>query len=236
MINNIKIEICIGNIGDALKLNNYPIDRIELNSALELGGLTPSIETLRYLKENINIPICVMCRPRGGNFVYNDIEFETMLKDAKIMLETRADGIVFGFLYENNQINIERTKKMVNLIHSFNAEAIFHKAFDEIDDLDEATRILIDCKVDRILTSGKAIYPNILEGCKRIKDLNDKYSDKIELLPGGGVRINNIKDVIRASNSKQIHMTSKKEYKGGYVGLDEDQLKLMLKEINNIDD
>ena len=234
MVNDIKIEICIGNVQDAIKASKYPIDRIELNSALELGGLSPSLETLRYLKKKIDTKICCMVRPRGGDFFYSEEEFEVMLKDAKSFLENGADGIVFGFLNEDKTIDIDRTKKMSELIHSYNKEAIFHKAFDELDDLDEGTKILIDCQIDRILTSGKAVYPDILKGCEKINDLNHKYGDRIQFLPGGGVRIENVRDVLKTSGVKQIHMTSKKQFPGNYLGLDTEQLEKMLEQINSL--
>lgn len=234
MINDIQIEICIGNVEDAIIASKYPIDRIELNSALELGGLSSSIETLKYLKSNIDKKICCMIRPRGGDFNYTDLEFEIMMSDAKNMLENGADGIVFGFLNSDNTIDIDKTSKMSELIHSYNKEAIFHKAFDEIDDLDLAIKQLIDLKINRILTSGKAEYPNIIEGCERLKILNDKYSDKIEILPGGGVRVDNIVDVLKVSNCKQIHMTSKMNNLNGYLQLDEKQLIQLLNKLETI--
>ena len=234
MINGIKIEICIGNIDDAIKASKYPIDRIELNSGLELGGLTPGIADVKLLKELIETPLCCMARCRGGDFNYTDLEFQQIFADAKAMLENGADGIVFGFLNNNNKVDINKTKTMVDLIHSYSAEAVFHKAFDEIDNLDEACQTLIDCGINRILTSGKAQYPDILKGCEILKNLNDKYGDKIELLPGGGVRVDNIQDVIKISNLKQVHMTSKMHHPGGYICLDENQLQEMLKQISLI--
>ncbi len=232
MINGIKIEICIGNVEDALKASQYPIDRIELNSALELGGLSPSLETLKFLKERIETKICCMVRPRGGDFCYTQEEYEVMLKDAQNLLENRADGIVFGFLNDDRTIDMHRTQKMSELIHSFGKEAVFHKAFDELGDLDEGTKILIDCGIDRILTSGKAVYPDILKGCEKINELDRRYGDRIQFLPGGGVRIENICDVLRISGVKQIHMTSKKEFPGNYLGLDSIQLEKMLEQIS----
>ena len=235
MINGIMIEICIGNVIDAITASAFPIDRIELNCALELGGLSPSLETLKYLKKRIDKKICCMVRPRGGDFCYSDEEFEVMLKDAENFLENKADGIVFGFLNEDKSIDADRTGQMVRLIHSYGKEAIFHKAFDELDDLDEGTRILIDCGIDRILTSGRAVYPDILKGCKNICELNERYGDRIEFLPGGGVRVENITDVLKTSGVKQIHMTSKKEYPGNYLGLDVNQLKELLDKISSLD-
>ncbi|MBR4471172.1 MAG: copper homeostasis protein CutC [Erysipelotrichaceae bacterium] len=234
MINQITIEICIGNLDDAIIASKYPIDRIELNSALELGGLTPSLETLKYLKEHIDTKICCMVRPRGGNFHYTQNEFEVMLKDAENLLKAKADGIVFGFLNEDRTIDIDKTKAMSDLIHSYGKEAVFHKAFDEIDDLDEACKQLIEARIDRILTSGKAVYPDILKGCETIARLHKEYGEQLQFLPGGGVRIENIQDVIRTAGSGQIHMTSKKEYPGGYLGLDEEQLQILLNKIETL--
>ena len=234
MINDILIEICVGNIKDAIIASKYPIDRIELNTSLELGGLSSSIQTLKTLKETIPQKVVCMLRPRGGDFNYSEIEFEVMYKDCIDFLENDADGIVFGFLDNNHHINLNWTKKISDLIHSYNKEVIFHKAFDEIDDLDLASRQLIDLKIDRILTSGKAIYPNILEGCERIKTLNERYNDKIQFLPGGGVRVDNIIDVINISGCKQIHMTSKRQNPNGYLELDENQLIQLLDKIKTI--
>ncbi|MBQ0035918.1 MAG: copper homeostasis protein CutC [Firmicutes bacterium] len=233
MINNIKIEICVGNVDDAVIASKYPIDRIELNSSLELGGITPSLEVLKYLKAHIDTPICCMDRLRGGDFVYTDLEYQIMLKDAKLMLENGADGIVFGFI-KDGYIDIDRTRTMVELIHSYGKEAVFHKAFDELADIDKGCKDLIDLKVDRILTSGKAVYPDILEGCKRINDLVNKYKGQIQLLPGGGVRTNNILDVIKTSNAMQVHMTSKKNNEGGYVQLDVNQLEELLGSLESL--
>lgn len=233
MINNIKIEICVGNVDDAVIASKYPIDRIELNSSLELGGITPSLEVLKYLKAHIDTPICCMDRLRGGDFVYTDLEYQIMLKDAELMLENGADGIVFGFI-KDGYIDIDRTRTMVELIHSYGKEAVFHKAFDELEDIDKGCKDLIDLKVDRILTSGKAVYPDILEGCKRINDLVNKYKGQIQLLPGGGVRTNNILDVIKTSNAMQVHMTSKKNSEGGYVQLDVNQLEELLGSLESL--
>lgn len=234
MINNIKIEICINNIDDAIKASKYPIDRIELNSAIELGGLTPSLETLKALKGMIKPKICCMVRPRGGDFFYTENEFEVMLKDAENLLKANADGIVFGFLNEDKTVDTERTRIMSDLIHSYRKEAIFHKAFDETPDKIQASQDLISCYIDRILTSGKAVYPDILEGCERIRQLKEIYYNQIQFLPGGGVRVENIQDVIRTSTCNQIHMTSKKEYHGGYLGLDTEQLEAMLEKISSL--
>lgn len=207
MINNILIEVCCGSVDDCIIASKHPIDRIELNHALELGGMTPSVGTLVEAKKYTTVPICCMVRPRGFGFYYSNVEFEAMLYDAKSLIEHGADGIVFGFLHENGTIDVEKTKRMVEVIHP--KEAIFHKAFDATEDLEESLKLLIECGVDRVLTSGGSIYPDLEEGLKEIKQLIIKYGDKIEILPGGGVREHNVQEVLQKTGSNQIHMTAK---------------------------
>ncbi len=234
MVNNYLIEICIGNIEDAIKASKFPIDRIELNSALELGGLSTSLETLKYLKKTIPQPICCMVRPRGGDFFYNETEYQIMLKDAKAFLEAGADGIVFGFLNEDKTINKTRTKEMTDLIHSYGKEAVFHKAYDETPNMEQATKELVELEIDRVLTSGQAVYPDIIEGCRKINTLNEKYGDRLQFLPGGGVRIENVQDVLKTAKTNQIHMTSKKQNPGGYLEFDSEQLEKILNNIKKL--
>ena len=230
MINNITIEICVGCIQDVAKLEKYDIDRIELNSCIELGGITPSLNTLLEAKKVSTKKIVCMCRIRGGNFCYTQAEYDVMFKDAKLMLENGTDGIVFGFLNEDSSVNVEKTKQMIDLIHSYNKEAIFHKASDVSDNIDKTVETLSKLGINRILTSGKAVYPDILAGCQKINELAKKYPN-VEFLPGGGVRINNIKDVVSTCQTGQVHMTSKKQYDGEYIGLDEEQLVQLLDQL-----
>ncbi len=207
MNKSIKVEVCCGSVDDCIIAQKCHCDRIELNHALEMGGMTPSLATLRKAKEYVDIPICCMVRPRGFGFCYSEMQFEVMKQEAKDLLEAGADGIVFGFLHEDGTIDIQRTKEMVNIIHP--KEAIFHKAFDSTPDLEIAIQQLIDCKIDRILTSGGAVYPNLAEGCRKIGELQVKYKDQIELLPGGGVREHNVQEILQLTQADQIHMTAK---------------------------
>ena len=235
MINNNKIEVCLGCIQDVEALNKYPVDRIELNSALELGGCTPSLSTLKRAKELTNIPIVCMVRVRGGNFNYSKEEYDVMYEDAKQLLINGADGIVFGFLNEDLTFNESQMKRFSDLAKQYGKEAICHKAFDEMkSDIEEDVEKLISYGITRVLTSGRSVYPNIIDGCKVIRKLNEKYGDKIEFLPGGGVRIENVKEVYKECGTHQVHMTSKKTYPGNYTGLDEEQLIKLLNNIKEI--
>ena len=174
------IEICCGSYEDALAAYKGNADRIELNSALFLGGLTPSVSSLVLTKKNTDLKVIVMIRNRGAGFNYNNIEFEVMMNDAKIMLENDADGIAFGFLDEDKEIDVDKTKQMVELIHSYNKKAVFHRAFDCTNDPYASIEKLIELKVDRILTSGKK--SKAVEGKELLKNLQEKYGEDIEIL------------------------------------------------------
>ena len=113
------VEICCGSYEDALNAYYGRAKRIELNSALHLGGLTPSIASLKLTKKNTNLKIITMIRPRGAGFCYNDIEFEVMKEDARCMLENKADGIAFGCLNQDGSINEKQTKEMIDIIKEY---------------------------------------------------------------------------------------------------------------------
>ena len=209
MIKDKLIEICCGSIEDCATAEMFPVDRIELNSAIELGGLTPSLGTLLEAKKVTKLPLCCMVRPRTAGFVYTEAQFQSMMTDAKLLLEHGADGIVFGFLNEDTTIDVKRTQAMCDLIKSYGKEAVFHKAFDKTPDKMKACETLIACKVDRILTSGGENYPHIEEGFETLKALIQAYNDQITILVGGGVRAHNIHTIIEETACTQIHMTAK---------------------------
>ncbi|HPW52787.1 MAG TPA: copper homeostasis protein CutC [Erysipelotrichaceae bacterium] len=235
MVNNIRVEICCGNIDDVLAAARFPIDRIELNSAMELGGLTPTIASLRKAKEVTSAAVVCMTRTRTAGFVYTDDAYRVMLEDARILLENGADGIVFGFLNKDNTVNIERTKEITALIKSYGREAIFHKAFDQTKDPYQAMESLIEAGVDRVLTDGQS-DTDILKGCPLLKDLHEKYGARIEILPGGGVRVDNIREILELTGIRQIHMSSKKTYydNGSYNGFEPEQCQKMLERLQDI--
>ena len=137
------LEICCGSFEDVKTAWQNGADRVELNSALYLGGLTPSTANLICAKEQCSIPIITMVRPRGGGFCYSQDEYETMLLDARILLEHGADGIAFGFLTENHAIHRSRTQEMIDIIHSAGKEAVFHRAFDCVAQQERAVEALI---------------------------------------------------------------------------------------------
>ena len=201
------VEICCGSYEDALVSAKGGAKRIELNSALALGGLTPSLASLILTKKNTDLKVITMIRPRGAGFCYTDEEFEVMKADARLMLEHGADGLAFGFLTEGVEVDIDKTREMVEIIKSYNKEAVFHRAFDCVKDPDKALETLIELKIDRVLTSGQAaIAP---EGMEMIAHLQAKYGNQIQLLEGGGMNANNALEMVEKTGISQVHSSCK---------------------------
>jgi len=200
-------EVCAGSVQDCINAQLGGADRVELNSALHLGGLTPSLAMLKLVKEKTSLKVICMDRPRAAGFCYDDVEIETMFEDAKILLENGADGISFGFLNSDATINVTETKKMVELIHQYQKEAVFHRAFDCVDDPMHAIKQLIDCGVDRILTSG--LQPTAMQGTSVLEKLQSEFGDQIELLAGSGINANNIRALKEQTGLHQFHGSCK---------------------------
>ena len=201
------IEICCGSYEDALNAYHGGAKRIELNSALHLGGLTPSLASLKLTKKNTNLKVITMVRPRGAGFCYNEIEFEVMKEDAKSLLENGADGIAFGCLNKDGSICIKQTKEMIEIIKSYQGEVVFHRAFDCVEDPYASIELLIELGVDRILTSG--LKPKAMDGKDLIKDLQEKYGSQIEILAGSGMNASNAKEMMAYTGIYQVHSSCK---------------------------
>lgn len=199
----ITLEICCGSYDDAVVAERAGASRIELNSALSLGGLTPDIGDLCLCKEHLQIPVMAMLRPRAGGFCYTAGEFFSMQKSAEIMLKAGADGLVFGILTPDKQIDVLRTRTLVELTHSYGREAVFHRAFDCVENFMNATETLIATGVDRVLTSGGA--KTAYEGSDMLHSLQIKYGDRIEFVAGSGVRSTNVGKLIAQTGISQIH-------------------------------
>ena len=199
------IEVCCGSYEDACIAQKAGAHRVELNSAMFLGGLTPSLGNLRLCKKNLQIPVLPMIRPRSGGFFYTDYEYDTMVEDAKIFLENGADGIVFGFLNGDGTVNEERTRFFVELAGE--KDSVFHRAFDVVPDAAAGLETLIKCGVKRLLTSGLA--PSAYNGMDVIKSLIKQANGRIEILPGAGLRASNIKHFVEHTGVNQVHFAAK---------------------------
>lgn len=201
------VEVCAGSLADCIIAQQNAADRIELNTALHLGGLTPSLATLQLAKEKVNLPIICMVRPRGAGFYYDVYDKQVMFTDAKILLENGADGLAFGFLNADKTIDIDATKQMIDLIHSYGKEAVFHRAFDCVDNPYEAIETLISLGCNRLLTSG--LQESAPDGVIMLQQLQAKYGHKIALCMGAGVNANNIVALSIQTGIKECHASFK---------------------------
>ena len=170
-----------------------------------------SISVLKKIKADTNLEVICMIRPRGAGFCYQETDIEMMFEDAKLMLENKADGLAFGFLNEVGAVDIEATKNMVDLIHSYGKTAVFHRAIDVSHDYQKAFAAIISCGVDRVLTSGSKL--NAAEGANKIKAMVELYGTKIEVLAGCGVKSSNATYILERAGVTQIHASCKKMVK-----------------------
>lgn len=197
------LEICCGSFEDAMTAYECGVRRIELNSALSLGGLTPSLGSLIMTKQYTDLEVMAMIRSREAGFCYTEYQYEQMLEDMKLMLAYGSDGIVFGFLKEDRTIDEKRCREFVENIHNEGRQAVFHRAFDCAKDANQAIETLIDLGVDRVLTSGQA--PTAEEGIALLSKLQKEYGKQIEILAGCGIHAENVKKIIEETEILQIH-------------------------------
>lgn len=201
------LEICCGSYEDALAAYHGGAKRIELNNALHLGGLTPSLGALRLTKKNTDLKVITMVRPRGAGFHYSAADFETMKIDTELMMQNGADGIAFGCLDEHGNIDVSQTQEIIDIIKKYDGEVVFHRAFDCVQDPYQSIEKLIEMGVDRILTSG--LKAKAMDGIDLIADLQKKYGDKIELLAGSGMNASNAKEMMDKTGISQVHSSCK---------------------------
>lgn len=176
-------------------------DRIELCSALEVGGLTPSLGLLIEARRRTRLPIMAMVRPRAGGFCYDEGEFAAMLADAELLLGHGADGLVFGCLHADGSVDAERTAAVVRLAGS--RETVFHRAFDVTPDPFAALDVLIHLGVTRLLSSGQR--PNALDGAANLAAYHSYVGGRLQILPGSGINLENVEEVLRRTGCDQVH-------------------------------
>ncbi len=201
------VEVCCGSYEDCVAAYKGGAKRVELNSALSVGGLTPTLATLKRVKKDTDLKVICMDRPRAAGFSYSFSEFETMMDEAEILLENGADGIAFGFLNDDGSVCMPYVEKMVDLIHSYGKEAVFHRAFDVTPDPYLAMEILSDLGVDRVLTSGQR--SKAMEGMDLIKQLQSEFGEKIEILAGSGMNASNAVEMMETTGIHQVHSSCK---------------------------
>lgn len=200
------LEIAVFNIYSAMLAANAGADRIELCENPFDGGTTASYGTLKTVREKISIPVFPIIRPRGGDFLYNDEEFEVIKKDIFLCKELGFEGLVTGILLQDGSIDIKRTAQLVELAYPL--EITFHRAFDRAKNPLQSLEDIIKCGCQRILTSGQV--PNAYDGKVLIKQLVELADDRIIIMPGSGVRSNNIGQLADFTGAKELHSSARK--------------------------
>ena len=199
-----KIEIACFNLESAVIAQKAGADRVELCADMSVGGITPTIEIIQQVREHLTIDLYVMIRPRGGNFVYSEAEFEQMKSEIETIKKLDVNGFVFGILKDDNTINIEQNKVLVELAKPL--PCTFHRAFDEVSNYEKALGDVISCGFSTILTSGT--FPNVIEGKEVLKQLVNQANNRIEIMPGGGLRSTNVSEINEMVNANWYHSSA----------------------------
>jgi copper homeostasis protein len=205
MIPRMVVEICVDNLASVEACADGGADRIELCSGLVEGGTTPSIGFLRAARRVFPRQIMAMLRPRGGDFVYSDGEFELMLEEIDFLRREGADGIVFGMLNPDGTIDAERARAIVERANGL--DLTFHRAFDASLDLEESLETLIRLGIPRVLTSGG--MPDVTLGRDRLAAMVKQAAGRISILPGGGIKAAMIGELLAATGVGEVHLSAR---------------------------
>lgn len=199
------LEVCCADIDSVRSAVEGGADRIELCSALEIGGVTPSYGLIKQAVDMSSIPVNVLIRPRGGDFLYSDAEINVMIDDIVQCKRLGANGVVIGCLQADGTIDLDACRRLIDAAQGLSVT--FHRAFDVCCNPTEALEQIVALGCDRILTSGQA--PSALQGCNQLRALNDQARGRITLLAGAGVGIGNAAEIIRLSGVTELHASAK---------------------------
>ncbi|MCU0457005.1 MAG: copper homeostasis protein CutC [Bacteroidales bacterium] len=201
-----RLEICVDSIESAISAFEAGADRLELCSALSEGGITPSYGMILSARKNFSAGLHVLIRPRGGDFLYSDSEFGIMKRDIEFCRESGVDGVVFGILLPDGNIDTVRTSALVKL--SSPMAVTFHRAFDLCRAPERGLEDIIASGASRLLTSGQKNSAG--EGAGLIGKLVRQAGKRIIIMPGGGLDLPNIEMVARKTGASEFHMTARK--------------------------
>ncbi|MBQ6609475.1 MAG: copper homeostasis protein CutC [Oscillospiraceae bacterium] len=234
---NILLEVCCGSADDVIEAYQAGADRVELNSDLFHGGLTPTVGTLRVVRREVDIPVMTMVRPREGGFCYTEAEYSVCLEDAELLVENGADGLVFGFLTAEGEIDPERTRRLAGIAQRAGKESVFHRAIDVVPDWKKAVDLLADLGITRILTSGQT--PDVSDAADTVREMIAYAGDRIQILPGAGITLRNLRRVAEETGAHQLHVAvhrsaadlstvnNRSIYYGGCLYPPEDQFRII---------
>jgi copper homeostasis protein len=221
MKNPVLLEICANSVSSALAAQQGGAFRVELCENLYEGGTTPSYGEIKLARKLLQIKLYVLIRPRGGDFLYSDVEYDIITADVNYCIEAGCDGIVIGILNPDGTIDKERCQKLVQLAKDAGLGVTFHRAFDMCADLEQGLEDIIALGCERILTSGGK--STAMEGARMIAHLIKKADGRIIIMPGSGISENNVADLVEFTGASEIHSSarvrveSKMEYKNDHI-------------------
>ena len=199
----IEIEIACNSLTSCQNAIDGGASRIELFENLHDGGCTPA-SSMIHVASKLSLPVYVMIRPRGGHFIYSNLEIDMMLHDIEVCKNAKVSGIVFGCLNSEGQIDHWLNKK---LLDAWNGPATFHRAIDRANDIMEAAKQITSLGFERILSSGGAISAD--EGLHNLRKLQKEYGKHIHIQPGAGITVKNAAMILRETGCMSLHATCK---------------------------
>ena len=199
------LEVCANSYASALAAQNGGAKRVEFCDNLAEGGTTPSYGQIALAKRNLTIEIWPIIRPRGGDFLYSDMEFNLMIEDIKACGSLQCEGIVIGILNADGSIDIERCKTLIELAKPM--PVAFHRAFDMSNDMEKALEDLIELGIVRVLSSGGAT--SAFSGMEQLAKLVKQANGRITIMPGAGINAGNIKELYTQTGATEFHASAK---------------------------
>jgi copper homeostasis protein len=209
----VKVEVASNSVQSALAAQKGGAARVELCANLLEGGTTPAKSQIELCRRHLQIALNVIIRPRGGDFLYDEWDFEAMKKDVELCGQLGCDGVVTGILDACGNVDVERNAELVSIAKRFEMSVTFHRAFDRARDLPASLEDIIRLGCDRILTSGG--YANAFDGRLVIRDLVKQAGERIIIMPGAGVTEHNAAEIIGCTGAKEIHGTFQAVVEGG---------------------
>ena len=195
------LEACLDTLDLAVKAEAGGAGRIELCDRLDIGGTTPSRALISSVVRAVTIPVFVIIRPRGGDFLYSQAEIDTMKKDVEMAAKAGAAGIVLGVLHPDRTVDVARTRSVMDVAPDL--PATFHLAFDQTPNQRDALGAVIDAGLARVLTSGGA--GKAVDGVEQLRQLVEQSAGRIHIMAGGGVRAHNAEEIVRRSGVREVH-------------------------------
>lgn len=205
------LEVAANSLASALAAQAGGAGRIELCTGLELGGLTPSHAQIALVRERVSLPLYVLIRPRAGDFLYDDLELETMRRDVDACAVLGCDGVVIGVLNAGGDIDVARCRELVSAAGAMGVT--FHRAFDMTPDQSRALEDVIALGAERVLTSGG--MSSALEGTARLRALVEQASGRVGIMPGAGIHAGNIADLVKSTGAHEFHASAKRQLPSG---------------------